>query len=294
MAELARLRDAVKPDESLLVADAMTGQAAAEIAKTFDEKIGLSGVILSKFDSDARGGAALSLKTVTGKPIKFVGVSEKPEGLEPFYPERVASRILGMGDVVGLVEKAQAAFDQEEAAELEEKMASSTFTLEDYLEQISKVKKMGSMKGMLDMLPGLAGQIDESQIDTEGMKFEEAILRSMTRKERANYLIIGPKRRSRIAKGSGTSVAEVNRLIKKFEKSRNMMRKMVKNKGAMAQMMGAGPAACLEPGEQPRPGTNSSSQYFAHSSPKARNIAPPRLRSNLGEGALHSARVLLS
>ena len=241
MAELARVRDAVKPDESLLVADAMTGQAAAEIAKTFDEKIGLSGVILSKFDSDARGGAALSLKTVTGKPIKFVGVSEKPEGLEPFYPDRVASRILGMGDVVGLVEKAQAAYDIDEAADLEEKMASSTFTLEDYLEQISKVKKMGSMKGMLDMIPGLAGQIDESQIDTEGMKVEEAILRSMTKRERANYLIIGPKRRTRIAKGSGTAVAEVNRLIKKFEKSRNMMKKMVKNKGAMAKMMGGTP-----------------------------------------------------
>ncbi len=236
MAELVRVRDAVRPDESLLVADAMTGQAAADIAKTFDEKVGITGVILSKFDSDARGGAALSLRTVTGKPVKFVGVSEKPEGLEPFYPERVAGRILGMGDVVGLVEKAQAAFDQAEAAELEEKMATENFTLEDYLDQIARVKKMGSMKGMLDMIPGLAGQIDESRIDESGIKYEEAILRSMTKKERANFLIIGPKRRTRIAKGSGTSVAEVNRLLKKFEKTRLMMKKMVKNKGQMAQM----------------------------------------------------------
>ena len=240
MAELVRVRDAVRPDESLLVADAMTGQAAAEIAKTFDEKVGISGVILSKFDSDARGGAALSLRSVTGKPVKFVGVSEKPEGLEPFYPDRVASRILGMGDVVSLVEKAQEVYNQEEALDLEEKMANESFTLEDYLDQIAKVKKVGSVKGMLDMIPGFSGQVSEDQIDTEGMKYEEAILRSMTRKERANYLIIGPKRRTRIAKGSGTSVAEVNRLIKKFEKTKLMMKKMVKNKGAMAKMMQGG------------------------------------------------------
>jgi signal recognition particle subunit SRP54 len=240
MAELLRVRDAVKPDESLLVADAMTGQAAADIAKTFDEKVGITGVILSKFDSDARGGAALSLRSVTGKPIKFIGVSEKPEGLEPFYPDRMAGRILGMGDVVGLVEKAQEVYNQEEALDLEDKMANDSFTLEDYLAQISKVKKMGSMKGMLDMIPGLAGQVSEDQIDKEGMKAEEAILLSMTKKERRNYLIIGPKRRTRIAKGSGTSVGEVNRLLKKFEKTRTMMKKMVKNKGAMAKMMQGG------------------------------------------------------
>lgn len=240
MDELVRVRDAVKPDEALLVADAMTGQAAADIAKTFDEKVGITGVILSKFDSDARGGAALSLRSVTGKPIKFVGVSEKPEGLEPFYPDRVAGRILGMGDVVGLVEKAQAVFDQDEAEALEAKMMDETFTLEDYLDQLRRMKKMGSMKGMLDMIPGLAGQVDESQIDTSGIKYEEAILLSMTRKERTNHLIIGPSRRTRIAKGSGTSVAEVNRLLKKFEKSKLMMKKMAKNKGAMAKMMQGG------------------------------------------------------
>jgi signal recognition particle subunit SRP54 len=238
MEELLKLREAVKPLESLLVADSMTGQAAADIAKSFDEKIGLSGVILSKFDSDARGGAALSLKTVTGKPIKFIGTSEKPEGLEPFYPERIASRILGMGDIVSLVEKAQAVYDQKEAEALEDKLASETFTLQDYLEQIGSLKKMGSIKSMLEMMPGLAGQVDESQIDKEGMKFEEAILRSMTKKERLNHLIIGPSRRTRIARGSGTSVAEVNRLLKKFEKSRLMMKKMLKNKKYQQQLFG--------------------------------------------------------
>lgn len=240
MEEIVRVRDAVKPDESLLVADAMTGQSAADIAKTFDEKVGLTGVILSKFDSDARGGAALSLKTVTGKPVKFIGTSERPEGLEPFHPERVAGRILGMGDIVGLVEKAQSVYDAKEAAELERKMASADFTLADWLEQLEQVKKMGSIKNMLDMIPGLSGQIDEDQIDKAGMKVEEAIIRSMTKKERVNHLIIGPTRRTRIARGSGTSVAEVNRLLKKFEKTRLQMKKMMKNKKAMAGMMAQG------------------------------------------------------
>ncbi|MFZ2636180.1 MAG: signal recognition particle protein, partial [Rectinemataceae bacterium] len=165
------------------------------------------------------------------------GTSERPDGLEPFHPDRVASRILGMGDVVGLVEKAQEVYDQKEAAELERKISQENFTLEDYLDQLGKMKKMGSMKNMLEMIPGMAGQIDEESIDKAGMRREESILLSMTKKERKNHLIIGPGRRSRIAKGSGTSVAEVNRLLKKFEKSRLMMKKMVKNKGAMAKMM---------------------------------------------------------
>ncbi len=238
MQELSRIRDTVSPVESLLVADAMTGQSAVEIAKTFDEKIGLTGAILTKFDSDTRGGAALSLKSITGKAIKFIGVSERMDGLEPFYPDRIANRILGMGDIVSLVEKAQEVYDQKEAFELERKLSQESFNLEDYLEQIRKVKKMGSVKSMLEMIPGLSGQVDEDRIDLEEMKYEEAILLSMTKKERQNHLIIGPTRRSRIAKGSGTSVAEVNRLIKKFEKSRLMMKKMVKNKGAMAKMFG--------------------------------------------------------
>lgn len=238
MQELVRIRDAVSPVESLLVADAMTGQAAVDIAKAFDERVGITGVILTKFDSDTRGGAALSLKSITGKAIKWIGVSERLDGLEPFYPDRIANRILGMGDIVSLVEKAQQVYDQKEAQELERKLSQETFTLEDYLEQIRKVKKMGSVKSMLEMIPGLAGQIDEDRIDLDEMKREEAILLSMTRKERQNYLIIGPSRRTRIARGSGTSVAEVNRLLKKFEKSRSMMKKMVKNKSAMAKFMG--------------------------------------------------------
>ncbi|MBU0928186.1 MAG: signal recognition particle protein [Spirochaetes bacterium] len=238
MVELARMRDLCKPDESLLVADSMTGQSAVDIAKAFDERIGISGVILSKFDSDARGGAALSLKSITGKPIKFVGVSERPDGLEPFYPDRVASRILGMGDVVSLVEKAQASIDKEEAEALEQKMANETFTLQDYLDQLRRVKKMGSMKSLVDMIPGMAGQISDEQLDSVDTKYEEAILQSMTRKERLNHLIIGPTRRSRIARGSGTSVAEVSRLLKKFEKSRLMMKKVVKNKKMAAKFMG--------------------------------------------------------
>ncbi|MBP7106406.1 MAG: signal recognition particle protein [Spirochaetia bacterium] len=240
MQELARIRDALSPVESLLVADAMTGQSAVEIAKAFDERIGITGAILTKFDSDTRGGAALSLKSITGKPIKFIGVSERIDGLEPFYPDRIANRILGMGDIVSLVEKAQEVYDQKEALELEQKISKESFTLEDYLGQIQKMKKMGSVKSMLEMIPGLAGQVDEDQIDLQEMKYEEAILLSMTKKERQNHLIIGPSRRTRIAKGSGTSVAQVNRLLKKFEKSRSMMKKMVKNKGAMAKMFGSG------------------------------------------------------
>ncbi|MDR0302252.1 MAG: signal recognition particle protein [Treponema sp.] len=228
MQELARLKDAAKPDEMLLVADSMTGQAAADIAKTFDEKIGLTGVILTKFDSDTRGGAALSLKTVTGKPLKFVGTGEKPEDFEPFHPDRMAGRILGMGDVVSLVEKAQEVIDQKEALELQRKMEKENFTLEDWLSQLRAVKKMGSLQSMLEMIPGMQGQISEDDINKEELKHQEAILSSMTRKERANHLIIGPPRRSRIARGSGTSVAEVARLIKKFEKMRGMMRKMAK------------------------------------------------------------------
>jgi signal recognition particle subunit SRP54 len=226
MEELSRLKDAAKPDELLLVADSMTGQSAVDIAKTFDEKIGLTGVILTKFDSDTRGGAALSLKTITGKPIKFVGTGEKPGDLEPFHPERMASRILGMGDVVSLVEKAQEVIDQKEAEELRKKIDKESFSLEDWLGQIRAMKKMGSLQSMLEMIPGMSGQIGEEDIDTAELKRQEAILSSMTRKERANHLIIGPSRRSRIARGSGASVAEVGRLLKQFEKMRSMMKKM--------------------------------------------------------------------
>jgi signal recognition particle subunit SRP54 len=228
MEELGKLKAAAKPCECLLVADSMTGQSAADIARVFDERIGLTGVILTKFDSDTRGGAALSLKTVTGKPIKFIGTGEKPEDLEVFHPERVASRILGMGDVVGLVEKAQEIFDEEEALAYQKKMARNEFTLEDYLLQIRAVKKMGSFKAVMEMFPGMAGKLSEEDLERMEVALHEVIILSMTRRERENYLIVGPSRRARIARGSGTSVAEVNRLLKRFEKMRTALKKFAK------------------------------------------------------------------
>ena len=233
MDELARIKKAVSPDEVLLVADAMTGQNAVDIAKTFDEQLGLTGVILTKFDSDARGGAALSLKTITGKPILFIGTGEKSEDFETFHPERIASRILGMGDVVSLVEKAQETVDAQEAERLQKRMMKNEFTLDDMLSQFQQVKKMGSMQSLLDMIPGMANQ----NVDLSGMKRQEAIIQSMTKKERANHLIIGPGRRKRIAAGSGTSVAEVNKLLKQFENTKLTMKKLTRNKGMQSRMM---------------------------------------------------------
>jgi signal recognition particle subunit SRP54 len=237
MAELLRIKAAAKPDEILLVADAMTGQNAVDIAKEFDAKVELSGVILTKFDSDTRGGAALSVKSITGKPIKFVGVGEKLDGLEPFHPERMASRILGMGDVVSLVEKAQATMEAGEALELQEKLASETFTLEDMLDQYRRMRKMGSLQSLVEMIPGLKGSGAEDKIDEKEMRHEEAIILSMTPMERKNYRVIGPPRRARIARGSGTSVALVNRFLKKFEKTCLMMKKMSKNAKYQAQVL---------------------------------------------------------
>jgi signal recognition particle subunit SRP54 len=228
MAELGRIRDAAKPVECLLVADSMTGQAACDIAKTFDEKIGLTGVILTKFDSDTRGGAALSLKTVTGKPLKFIGTGEKLKDLDVFHPERIASRILGMGDVVSLVEKAQEVISQDDALALQRKIEKDNFTLEDYFTQLQAMKSMGSLSSMLDMMPGLSGKLSEKDIERAELKKHEIIISSMTKAERRNFLIIGPSRRSRIAKGSGTSVSEVGRLLKRFEKMRTLMKKMSK------------------------------------------------------------------
>lgn len=237
MQEIQQVHKVLDPSEALLVADAMTGQQAVEIAKEFNEKVGISGVILSKFDSDTRGGAALSLKSVTKKPIKYIGVGEKPEDFEPFHPERMATRILGMGDVVSLVEKAQESIEVEEAEDLQKKLQSATFTLQDYLEQFTRIKKMGSLQSLVEMIPGMKGNIDEDALDTSEMKREEAIILSMTPKERENHRIISPSRRKRIAAGSGTSVFDVNRLLKKFEKMRLMMKKMTKNKKLQAQML---------------------------------------------------------
>ncbi len=237
MSELAAVRSAVSADEVLLVADAMTGQNAVEIARAFDEKIGVTGVILSKLDSDTRGGAALSIRTITGKAIKFVGVGEHLDNLEPFHPDRMASRILGMGDVVTLVERAQATMEAREAEELAAKIDSRTFTLEDFLQQFRRVRKMGSVKSLLEMIPGLSGAGVEDKIDEAQIKTNEAIILSMTRGERGNHRIIGPSRRKRIARGSGTSVYEVNRLIKQFEKTREMMRKMTRNPNLQREML---------------------------------------------------------
>ena len=237
MKELVNVKKAVNPVETVLVADSMTGQNAVDIAKSFDEQLGLTGVILTKFDSDARGGAALSLKSITNKPILYIGTGEKTEDFEPFHPDRIASRILGMGDVVSLVEKAQETVDQEEALRMQQKMMRNEFTLQDMLEQLQSVKKMGSMRQLLDMMPGLAGQISEDQIDKDGLKHQEAIIKSMTMKERLNHLIIGPSRRKRIARGSGTSVQEVNKLLKQFEKTKLAMKKLTRNRGAQAKLM---------------------------------------------------------
>ncbi len=237
MKEITRVSEVLKPDETLFVADAMTGQQAVTIAKEFENSVGISGVVLSKFDSDTRGGAALSLRSIVGKPIKFIGVGEKIEDLDPFYPDRIASRILGMGDVVSLVEKAQETIDAQEAERMQKKMSKNAFDLQDYLDQLDRVNKMGSVDKLLDMIPGAKGNVSEDDIDTSEMKREKAIIQSMTYAERENYRILGPTRRKRIARGSGTSVYDVNRLLKKFEKMRLMMKKVTRNKNYQAQMM---------------------------------------------------------
>jgi signal recognition particle subunit SRP54 len=237
MGEIQKIQKAVNADERLFVADAMTGQNAVTIAQEFEEKVGITGVILSKFDSDTRGGAALSLRSIVGKPIKFIGVGEKVDDLEVFYPDRMASRILGMGDIVTLVEKAQETIDVAEAERMQEKMAKNTFDLQDYLDQIESMNKMGSIDKLIDMIPGAKGTISEDDIDTAEFKREKAIIQSMTYAERANYRIIGPLRRKRIAAGSGTAVYDVNRLLKKFEKMRLTMKKFAKNKKYQASMM---------------------------------------------------------
>ena len=227
MAELSRIVDATHPVEVLLVVDAMTGQDAVNVAKTFDEKIPLTGVILTKLDGDTRGGAALSVRQVTGKPIKFAGTGEKLTDIEPFHPDRMASRILGMGDVLSLIEKAQSAFDEKKAAELVTKMKTDAFTLDDFLDQMEQMQSMGSMEDILKMIPGMnAGQLKGVEIDEKAMAHTKAIIQSMTKRERANPDILTASRRKRIARGSGTSVQEVNRLMNQFNSSRQMMKQL--------------------------------------------------------------------
>ncbi len=229
MDELARIKAAVHPTEILLTVDAMTGQDAVTVAKTFDEKLDVTGVILTKLDGDTRGGAALSIKAVTGKPIKFSGTGEKLTDIEPFHPDRMASRILGMGDVLTLIEQASEAFDEHDAEKFARKGMGSKLTLEDFLEQMQSMKKMGGLRSMINMLPGMSGK--EIDVDDNAMKKPEAIIRSMTPKERRDPSILNASRRKRIAAGSGTTVQDVNTLIRQFEQAQQMMKQMMGGKG---------------------------------------------------------------
>jgi signal recognition particle subunit SRP54 len=241
--ELVRLRDLVKPQEVLLVLDAATGQEAVNVATHFDQALNITGSILTKLDGDARGGAALSMKAVTGKPIKFAGVGEKPEEFEPFHPERMATRILGMGDVVSLVEKAAEAVDVDEAKRMEEKMRKGLFTLEDFLDQMRQMKKLGSLESIVSMLPGGSEMLQKADLTKSEKEFKrmEAMICSMTPTERRTPQILNAKRRQRIAKGSGTTVTELNTMLNKFGEMQQMMKKMGKFQKMMARMGGGVP-----------------------------------------------------
>lgn len=231
MNELKSVKKAVDVYETLLVVDSMTGQDAVTVAKSFDEALDITGVIMTKLDGDSRGGATLSIKAVTGKPIKFVGIGEKPEDLEPFHPDRMASRILGMGDVLTLIEKAQLAIDEEQATEMARKLREANFDLNDYMAQFEQLGKMGDLNDLVGMIPG-AGKLKlgDKKVDEAQLRKQKAIIQSMTAEERANPKLLNYSRRKRIAAGSGTEVQDVNRLIKQFEQTRDMMRRMVKNK----------------------------------------------------------------
>jgi signal recognition particle subunit SRP54 len=231
MGELEKLKNVSDPKEILLVADAMTGQDAVNISKSFNDRLDLQGVILTKMDGDARGGAALSIVHVTGKPVKFIGVGEKIDFLEPFHPERMASRILGMGDVVTLVEKAQEAVDLEDALKLEGKLKKDKFTFEDLVSQIKQIKKMGPLENILGMIPGMGKQLKNVNIDDRAFMKVEAIINSMTLQERRNYVILNGSRKKRIAAGSGTSVADVNRLVKQHLEMKKMLKRFKRGKG---------------------------------------------------------------
>ena len=231
MQELKNIKAEVKPTEILLTVDSMTGQDAVTVAESFNNDLDITGVILTKLDGDTRGGAALSIKAITGKPIKFTGIGEKIGDIEPFYPDRIASRILGMGDVLSLIEKAKEAISEEEAKDLEKKFKQNNFTFQDYLTQMENLKKMGSLQDVLGMIPGLGAKLKNIQIDEKQLDKNKAIIQSMTPQERINPDIIKASRRQRIAKGSGTTVQDVNQLIKQFEQSRELMKQMKGGKG---------------------------------------------------------------
>ncbi len=231
MQELKQIKKEVSPTEILLVVDSMTGQDAVTVAESFNRNLDVTGVVLTKMDGDTRGGAALSIKAITGKPIKFTGIGEKIGDLEPFYPDRIASRILGMGDVLSLIEKAQEAVSEEEARAFEKKFRENSFTFDDYLTQMDSLKRMGSIKDILGMIPGLSGKIKNLDIDESQLAVNKAIIQSMTPAERRNPEIIKASRRQRIANGSGTSVQQVNQLLKQFEQSKEMMKQLKNGKG---------------------------------------------------------------
>ena len=236
MQEIANVKKAISPQETLFVVDAMTGQDAVNTAKAFNERLNIDGVVLTKLDGDARGGAALSIRSVVDKPIKFIGTGEKMEALDEFHPDRMAGRILGMGDVVSLVERAQEQFDEKAARELNKKIAKDQFGFDDFLEQIGQIKKMGNMKDLMGMIPGVGKALKNIDIPDDAFKGIEAIIKSMTPDERQNPALINGSRRTRIAKGSGTNVEQVNKLLKQFEETRKMM-KMMGDKTKMMNMM---------------------------------------------------------
>jgi len=231
MKEITAIRDAVSPHEILFVVDAMTGQDAVNTAKTFNDRLDFDGVVLTKLDGDARGGAALTIRSVVDKPIKFVSTGEKLDALDVFHPDRMADRILGMGDIVTLVEKAQEQFDEEEARKLQRKIAKDQFNFDDFLSQIQQIKKMGNIKDLAAMIPGMGKAVRNMDIDDDAFKEIEAIIRSMTPQERQNPAILNGSRKKRIARGSGTSVTEINRLLKQFAETRKMMKSMSGKKG---------------------------------------------------------------
>lgn len=237
MKEITAIKDAVKPDEILFVVDSMTGQDAVNTAKEFNDRLNFDGVVLTKLDGDTRGGAALSIRSVVDKPIKFVGTGEKMDALDVFHPERMADRILGMGDIVSLVERAQEQYDEEEARRLQKKIAKNQFDFNDFIGQIQQIKKMGNLKDLAAMIPGVGKAVKDLDIDDDAFKSIEAIIYSMTPKERSNPEILNGSRRQRIAKGSGTSIQEVNKLIKQFDETRKMMKMMTQMKGGKMPKM---------------------------------------------------------
>ena len=238
MDEIERLKNELNPQETLFVVDAMTGQDAVNTAKTFNDRLDFDGVVLTKLDGDTRGGAALSIRSVVNKPIKFVGTGEKMDALDVFYPERMADRILGMGDIVSLVEKAKEQYDEEEAKKLQKKIAKNQFDFNDFLNQIEQIKKMGNLKDLASMMPGVGKALKNVDIDDNAFKGIEAIIKSMTPEERANPDILNASRRQRIAKGSGNDIAEVNRLLKQFADTRKMMSSLTKNKSKLKGLSG--------------------------------------------------------